>query len=467
MKYRYGILSILGLVMAISPVSGVAQQSNQKVQRELQAQQQLLRRQHQQLQARTAQLRQQQQREHQRLRAIEAQLRQAQRQLRKTQRDLELLSRQRVLLLQTAQKSPQKQENRQRQQTQSKQQAQPKQPAQQRPPQPKQQAQPKQPLPQRQPQAKTPQQKPPAQQQARPSTKLQLPQQYRPAPLPAGDTVVASVNGEPIRASELIQVSYDWFAATAIEELILERIVEQEARKQGISVADSEVETRYKQQLQNAEAQVPPGMSLDDFLKRNQFPPSRLFARIRTQMLAEKLVERQVNLDDFVEYSQIVIRIQGNTPEQQEENAPAAEAKAREAYEKIQQGLDFAEAVKEYSEDPFSKDRGGKMNWQNKNFIVPDLREKLDALQPGQISEPFRSMSGWMIIRKERTGSQASPEEQQELREQAVRIQIGDYVRQLQSKAKIENKIVKPFNPEQATPPQGAPRPPAARPAPR
>lgn len=313
------------------------------------------------------------------------------------------------------------------------------------------------------------QQKQQSQQQARASAKPQLPPQYRPAPLPAGDTVVASVNGEPIRASELIHVCYDWFAATAIEELILERIVEQEARAQNITVTDAEVEARYKQQLQNAEAQVPPGMSLDDFLKRNQFPPSRLYARIRTQMLAEKLVERQVNLDDFVEYSQIVIRIQGNTPEQQEENAAAAEAKAREAYEKIQQGLDFAEAVKEYSEDPFSKDRGGKMNWQNKNFMVPDLRAKLDALQPGQVSEPFRSMGGFMIIRKERTGSMASPEEQQELREQAVRLQISDYVRQLQSKAKIENKIVQPFNPEMAAPggPQGAPRPPAPRPAPR
>ncbi len=368
MNYRYGILSVLSITLAVSPIVGVPQQKQQS-----------------QNQKQTQQRQQQQNR----------------------------------------QQTQQRQQQQQRQQTQQR------------------------------------------QQQARPSTQPQLPEKYRPAPLPAGDTVVATVNGESIRASELIQATYNWFAATAIEELILERVIEQEARAQGVSVADSEVEARYLQQLQVAEAQVPPGMSLDDFLKRNQFPPSRLFARIRTQMLVEKLVERQVSLDDFVEYSQIVIRIQGNTPEQQEENAPAAEAKAREAYEKIQQGLDFAEAVKEYSEDPFSKDRGGKLNWQNKNFIVPDLRSKLEMLQPGQVSEPFRSMGGWMIIRKERTGSQASPEEQQELREQAVRIQISDYVRQLQSKAQITNTIVQPFNPEQAAPPQGTPRPPAPRPAPR
>ena len=306
------------------------------------------------------------------------------------------------------------------------------------------------------------------QRQGQQAQRPQIPPQYSPAPLPAGDTVVATVNGEPIRASELIQVSYEWFAATAIEELILERVIEQEARAQRVTVSNAEVEARYKQQLQNAESQVPPGMSLDDFLKRNQFPPSRLFARIRSQMLVEKLVERQVNLDEFVEYSQIVIRIQGNTPEQQEENTPAAEAKAQEAYQKIEEGLDFAEAVKEYSEDPFSKDRGGKMNWQNINFIVPDLRQKLQAMQPGEISEPFKMMGSIVIIRKERTGSQASPEEQQELREQAVRLQVGEYVRQLQSKAKITNTIVQPFDPTTAAPPggPGGPRPPAPRPAP-
>jgi foldase protein PrsA len=330
--------------------------------------------------------------------------------------------------------------------------------------QPKQgQQQPKQTQQQQQQRQQTQQQK-----QGQQAQRPQIPPQYSPAPLPAGDTVVATVNGEPIRASELIQVSYEWFAATAIEELILERVIEQEARKQGVSVSNAEVEARYQQQLQNAEAQVPPGMSLDDFLKRNQFPPSRLFARIRSQMMAEKLVERQVNLDDFVEYSQIVIRIQGNTPEQQEENTPAAEAKAQEAYQKIKEGLDFAEAVKEYSEDPFSKDRGGKMNWQNMNFIVPDLRQKLQAMQPGEISEPFKMMGSYYIIRKERTGSQASPEEQQELREQAVRLQIGEYVRQLQSKAKITNTIVQPFDPMTAAPPGGpsGPRPPTPRPAP-
>jgi hypothetical protein len=270
-------------------------------------------------------------------------------------------------------------------------------------------------------------------------------------------------------ASELIQVSYDWFAATAIEELIVHRVIEQEARAQGVSVSVEEVEARYKQRLQSAEAQLPPGMSLDDFLKRNQVPPSRLFAQTRTLLLAEKLLERQVNLDDFVEYSQLVIRIQGNTPEQQEENTPAAEAKAQEAYQKIKEGLDFAEAVKEYSEDPFSKDRGGKMNWQDMKFIVPDLRQKLQAMQPGEISETVQN-DGQLLHYPQGAhgGRKPRPKSSRKLREQAVRLQLVEYVRQLQAKAKITNTIVKPFDPTTAAPSEpGGPRPPAARPVPR
>ncbi len=313
------------------------------------------------------------------------------------------------------------------------------------------------------------------QQQQRQQQRAQQQQrnQYALAPLPNSSAVVATVNGEPIRAEELVRATYDWFGASAVEELILERIVDQEARKQGVRVSPQEVEARYRQQLQNAEAQVPPGMSLDDFLKRNQFPPSRLYARIRTQMLAERLVERTVNLDEFVEYSQIIVRIPGTTPEQQEENLPQAEAKAKEAYEKIKQGLEFTEAVKEYSEDPFSRDRGGKMMWQNRQFIVPDIRAQLEALKPGEVSEPFRTAGGFMIVRLERTGNQASAEEQRDLREQAVRLRLSTYVQELQAKAKITNTIVKPFTPPQQPPgaprpqPGGRPQPPAPRPEPR
>ncbi|MEN3001740.1 MAG: peptidylprolyl isomerase [Armatimonadota bacterium] len=322
------------------------------------------------------------------------------------------------------------------------------------PQQPQKPAQPKQP------------QKPAPQKQAQPKP----PQKFVPPqlpPLPDPNKVVATVNGEPIRAGELMRAAYDWSGAEIIEYLIFIRIIEQEAKKQKVSVKPEEVEARYKQQLQVAEANMPPGMSLEDFLRRNRFPPSRLYTHIRTQLLAEKLAERRINYDNFIEYSQIIIRIPGNNPEEQEQNAPTAEAKAREAYQKISEGLDFAEAAKQYSEDPFTKDRGGKLNWQYKRFIAGDILQQLEKLKPGQVSEPFRTMGGYMIVRLERTGSQAKGEDREQIRQQALQIELNDFIRQLQSQAKITNTIVKPLTPEQMMgggPARPAPRTPAARP---
>lgn len=321
---------------------------------------------------------------------------------------------------------------------------------------------PAQPKPPQKPAAKQPtaKQAPAKQPAAAKFTPPQLPT------LPDPNKVVATVNGEPIRASELMRATYDWFGASALEEIIMERIIEQEARKQKVSVKPEEVEARYKQQLQNAEANMPPGMSLEDFLRRNMFPPSRLYARVRAQLLAEKLAEKRINLDDFIEYSEIVVRIQGANPEEQEKNAPAAEAKAQEAYQKIGEGLDFAEAAKQYSEDPFTKDRGGKKGWQHKRFLTPDVQQQLEKLKPGQVSPPFRTLAGYIIVRLERTGSQAQGDERQQLRQQAVQMELGEYMLDLQSKAKITNTIVKPLTPEQMMggPPRPTPRPPAGRP---
>lgn len=324
-------------------------------------------------------------------------------------------------------------------------------------------AQPKQ--PQKAAQPKQPQ-KPAPKKQAQPKP----PQKFVPPqlpPLPDPNKIVATVNGEPIRAGELARAAYDWSGAEIIEYLIFVRIIEQEAKKQKVSVKPEEVEARYKQQLQVAEANMPPGMSLEDFLRRNRFPPSRLYTHIRAQLLAEKLAERRINYDNFIEYSQIIIRIPGNSPEEQEQNAPAAEAKAREAYQKISEGLDFAEAAKQYSEDPFTKDRGGKLNWQYKRFIAGDILQQLEKLKPGQVSEPFRTMGGYMIVRLERTGSQAKGEDREQIRQQALQIELNDFIRQLQSQAKITNTIVKPLTPEQMMgggPARPAPRTPAVRP---
>ena len=55
----------------------------------------------------------------------------------------------------------------------------------------------------------------------------------------------------------------------------------------------------------------------------------------------------------------------------------------------------FASMAEKYSEDPGSAVQGGELGWSDPNVYVPEFRDMLGRLQPGQISEPFRTSHGW------------------------------------------------------------------------
>jgi peptidyl-prolyl cis-trans isomerase C len=81
--------------------------------------------------------------------------------------------------------------------------------------------------------------------------------------------------------------------------------------------------------------------------------------------------------------------------------------KAREIYEKIAHGSDFAQLAKENSKDPGSKDQGGQLGYFKRGQMVPQFEEAAFKLKKGEVSEPVQSQFGWHIImlddRRQRT----------------------------------------------------------------
>ena len=59
---------------------------------------------------------------------------------------------------------------------------------------------------------------------------------------------------------------------------------------------------------------------------------------------------------------------------------------------------EFEELAKEYSEDPGSALRGGDLGWSNPDNYVPAFKDALANLEPGEFSEPVRSVHGWHLI---------------------------------------------------------------------
>jgi peptidyl-prolyl cis-trans isomerase SurA len=65
---------------------------------------------------------------------------------------------------------------------------------------------------------------------------------------------------------------------------------------------------------------------------------------------------------------------------------------------RLEAGADFAELAKTYSEDAVSAANGGDLGWVSPNQLVPAFEHAMDALQPGEISQPVQTPFGLHLI---------------------------------------------------------------------
>lgn len=62
-------------------------------------------------------------------------------------------------------------------------------------------------------------------------------------------------------------------------------------------------------------------------------------------------------------------------------------------------GEEFAALVEEYSQDPYSKEKGGDLGWYPLDQLNPQFRSVVDTLSAGNISEPLRTSSGYHLLK--------------------------------------------------------------------
>ncbi len=111
--------------------------------------------------------------------------------------------------------------------------------------------------------------------------------------------------------------------------------------------------------------------------------------------------------------------------------------------ERIDNGAKFDELARLHSEDA-SASRGGDLGWLNPGDTVPDFDKAMDALKPGEVSEPIQSPFGWHLIQVlERRTQDVTQERQKLLARQAIRERKGeeafqDWVRQIRDSAYVE-----------------------------
>lgn len=75
----------------------------------------------------------------------------------------------------------------------------------------------------------------------------------------------------------------------------------------------------------------------------------------------------------------------------------AREERVREILAKIRKGEDFAELARTYSDAPTAAD-GGELGYFAKDKLAPAIREVVEKLREGGVSDPLPTRDGWLIL---------------------------------------------------------------------
>jgi peptidyl-prolyl cis-trans isomerase C len=255
-----------------------------------------------------------------------------------------------------------------------------------------------------------------------------------PAPAAADDPVLARVNGEPIRQSDVL--------ATAAEVLpqdmrgmppaMLMQVLPAEIRRQLLDRAITE-------RALVAAARTA-GLDKDEEVRRR-------IRRAEEQELQQAILTREVTAAVTEEavrarFDRDAARRSGEEEVHARHILLQSEADARTALAEVKRaGADFAEVAKRRSRDPGARD-GGDLGFFKRGDMVPEFAEAAFALQPGQVSEaPVRSPFGWHIIRVEARRAAPAPsyeESRTELRQKLMEEQVEAVVTRIRNAAQVE-----------------------------
>lgn len=198
----------------------------------------------------------------------------------------------------------------------------------------------------------------------------------------SGKDVVATSNLGDLTQADFYEQIKELAGEQLLGQILVEQILEDK-----YDVTDEEIDKEFKtlkdqygEEFSSAIAQS--GLT-EDSLKDN----------IRFQLLQEKAANDIKVTDKEIQayYDQA----------SQELNARhilvADEATAKEVYDKLKAGGDFAKLAKEYSSDG-SAEAGGELGWFTVGAMVPEFNDAAYALELNTVSEPVKSEFGYHII---------------------------------------------------------------------
>lgn len=101
---------------------------------------------------------------------------------------------------------------------------------------------------------------------------------------------------------------------------------------------------------------------------------------------------------DILTASHILVAMRQDATDVQQR---AAQQRADSLYDALQNGADFADLAKRYSDDKASAAKGGQLGQFGKGMMIPDFEKAVYSMAVGQVSKPVKTTVGWHIIKLE------------------------------------------------------------------
>jgi len=286
----------------------------------------------------------------------------------------------------------------------------------------------------------------------------------------ASGPVVATVNGEPITQTEWMARLRLIAGKSALDNLVREKILKQEARKNGVTITPQDVATKAQEFEKGYRDRAGSPARFDDFLKQQGLSLVSFRAAMRysaemqslSQKLSAKLGEKVKVTDQelqdayekqkfqYVQPAEVKIaHIMLNFTGQDEAAKEKTKAEAAKLLDRVKApGSDFAALAKEASQDTDTKDKGGELPWMSYSPWGPPFDQVVMAAPVGLVNEPVRSYKGYHIVKvidkhPQRTKSfdEVKEELRKRLTEQRQSQAYREYMRKAESDAKTDVKL--------------------------
>ncbi|RJX40080.1 peptidylprolyl isomerase [Paenibacillus pinisoli] len=273
-----------------------------------------------------------------------------------------------------------------------------------------------------------------------------------------GSETIATVNGANIKKQELYDLLLKVNGEPALDNLILEKLVQQEADAASVKFSEQDI----TDEINVIKIDFPSEEDFNNVLLQNNLTMEDLREDMRLSALIRKVLEPKTtvtdedvkayfdaNLAKFGEHGEQVRASHILVKTKEEADAILAELKG---------GADFAETAKAKSTDG-SAANGGDLGFFTKEEMVEPFANAAFALEKDATSDVVQSEFGYHIIKKTdyREAAKANFDENKDLIRtklviDEVRTLSSAWISEIREKAKITNNL----KPEATTPADGA-----------